>query len=61
MQPRVSHPKQPAQGCLQWLWMAQMIAEPEVLDVLAEAPAPAPQFDRIEIFDYAVASTLEED
>jgi hypothetical protein len=40
--------------------MAQMIAEPEVLDVLVEAPVAAPQLDRIEIFDYAVASSLDE-
>ena len=41
-----------------------MIAEPEVLDVLVEAPVAAPQLDRrldrIEIYDYAVASSLDE-
>lgn len=37
-----------------------MIAEPEVLEVLVEAATPAPQYDRLEIFDYAVASSLDE-
>ena len=41
--------------------MAQIMAEPEVLEVLTEVPAagPAP-YDRLEIFDYAVASSLDE-
>lgn len=60
MEPRVGHPWQPARGCLEWLGMAQMIAEPEVLEVLVEAATPAPQYDRLEIFDYAVASSLDE-
>ncbi|MEP7105594.1 MAG: hypothetical protein ABI838_07090 [Chloroflexota bacterium] len=41
--------------------MAQIMAEPEVLEVLTEVPAAAPaQYDRLEIFDYAVASSLDE-
>lgn len=41
--------------------MAQMIAEAEVLPVLEDTtPAPAENpAQRLEIFDYAVASTLE--
>ncbi len=41
--------------------MAQMIAETEVLEVL-EQPLPIePEQQRLEIFDYAIASTLEGD
>lgn len=41
--------------------MAHIIAEPEVLEVLPEAPAPRPaEYDRLEIFDYVIASTLDE-
>jgi len=40
--------------------MAQMIAETEVLDVLEQpAPTPTESPQRLEIFDYAIASTLE--
>ena len=41
--------------------MAQIIAEPEVLEILTEAPATRPaEYDRLEIFDYAVASSLDD-
>ena len=41
--------------------MAQILAEPEVLEVLTEMPAAGPAlYDRLEIFDYAVASSLDE-
>ena len=39
--------------------MAQIIADAEVQDALPEPPPAAAEYQRLEIYDYAIASTLD--